>query len=221
MTGVHLRRPLPGLVEDRRGVSIVEFALVLPLFIGLMGAGLEMSNLILANLKVQRLATMTADMVAQRGSSESQISELQIYDILSALDLAAQPLDMRGQGRVAITAVLGEDSTNDGLVDVNRIKWQRFDGGLVEAAPMLGCWTATSIAVLPDGRALTLAEPLFHVQVDYRYQPLFAPGLVSYFGVPEMIRRTATFRGRGGVFKPVMAVEGYPPKSSCTSANGL
>jgi Flp pilus assembly protein TadG len=47
------------------GVSAVEFALILPIFVGLMGAGIEISSLMIANMKVQRLATMTADMVAQ------------------------------------------------------------------------------------------------------------------------------------------------------------
>lgn len=90
---------LRGLSQSQRGVSAIEFALILPIFIGLMGAGIEISSLMIANMKVQRLAAMTADMVAESGSSENRISEAQIYDILSAMDLAAQPLDIRGHGR--------------------------------------------------------------------------------------------------------------------------
>ncbi|SMF73059.1 TadE/TadG family type IV pilus assembly protein [Allosphingosinicella indica] len=209
------------LRENDAGISFVEFALILPLFIGTMAAGLEMANLLLANMKVQRLATMTADMVAQRGASEKQISEMQLYDVLSALDIAADPLDVRERGRVIVTAVLGEDSNADGTVDVNRIKWQRFDGKYVGAVPILGCHTAVTSATLQHARALILNEAMFHAQVTYRYEPIFDIGAVEFFNVPTTITRTAAFRGRGSIFKPVLSVEGYPPKQNCTSANGL
>lgn len=213
--------PLHRLARDRAGVSIVEFALALPLFIGLMAAGLECANLMLSGVKVQRLATMTADMVAQRGASQAQISELQIYDLLSALDIAAEPLDMRERGRIVVTAVVGEDGNSDGTVDVNRIKWQRLDGGLVEAAPVLGCGQTATSATLKDDRQLILNEAMFHTQVSYRYQPLFSQDLVDWFQIPEIITRTAAFRGRGSIYRPVLSIEGYPPKQVCTSPTGL
>lgn len=208
------------IAAHERAVSTVEFALVLPVFMALMGVGTELSSLLLANMKVQRLATMTADLVAQRGSSESQISEMQIYDVLSALDVAAKPLDMRNDGRIVISAVLGEDTNSDGKADLNRIKWQRFDGALVSQQPLLGCRTTNSIAT-NIGRTLKPVEPLFHVQVSYRYHPIFLSGLTAGLKIPEVITRTASFRGRGALYKEVLSVEGYAPKTNCTSATGL
>jgi hypothetical protein len=209
------------LGADASGVSILEFALALPLFVGMMAAGLEMANLMLANMKVQRLATMTADMIAQRGASDNQISETQIYDILSALDVAAKPLEMRDRGRVIVTAILGEDDDSDGTVDTNRIKWQRFDGGFVEAEPVLGCWESGTSATLATERQLVLNEAAFHTQVSYRYDPLFGQALVEWFDVPTVITRTAAFRGRGAIYRPVLSIEGYPPKQDCNSPTGL
>jgi Flp pilus assembly protein TadG len=218
---ISLRDRLRRLRQDVSGVSLIEFALTLPLFVGLMGAGLEMTYLMIANMKVQRLATMTADIVAQRGASANQISELQIHDVLSALDVSAQPLEMRTRGRVIITAVVGEDTTNDDVADINRIKWQRFDGDFVAATPLLGCWQTSTIATLGGGRQLILNEAMFHAQVTYRYKPLFGPALVKWFDIPETITRTAAFRGRGSIYRPILTVEGYPAKQNCITANGL
>lgn len=208
------------LAQSQRGVSAVEFALILPIFVGLMGAGIEISSLMIANMKVQRLATMTADMVAQSGSSESRISEAQIYDILSAMDLAAQPLDIRGHGRVIISAVMGEDTRNGGEANVNRIKWQRFDGSYTAASSVIGCWSSSDTTNV-IGRQLRLGEPLFHAQVSYVYQPIFNRAFVKWFNVPETITHTATYRGRGAIYRPPLDVENYPPKQNCNTATGL
>lgn len=214
-------RALRRRIADASGVSVVEFGLSLPLFIGLMAAGLEMANLMLANMKIQRLATMSADMVAQRGASMAQLSELQLYDILNALDVSAQPLEMRSRGRVVITAVVGEDGNSDGTVDINRIKWQRFDGALTDATPVLGCWTSVTAATLANSRQLVLNEAIFHAQVSYRYRALFSQNLVSWFGIPDIVTRTAAFRGRGSIYRPILSVENFPPKQVCNSATGL
>ncbi len=217
---MNIRRFPARLAQCCQGVSLVEFALALPLFIGVLGSGLEITWLIMAHMKVQRLANMSADLVARNGSSTNQLSEIQVYDIMSAMDVASSPLNIRQDGRLIISAVLGEDTNNDGTPDVNRIKWQRFDGGLTSANLIIGCGTSNSVAQ-SIGRQLRLAEPLFHAQVSYRYQPLFAGDLVRWFDVPEVITRTATYRGRGAIYHPVLSVDGFPAKSNCTSANGL
>lgn len=211
-----LRRLLP----DRRGVAFVEFALILPLFIGVTVAGIEIANIMLVNMRIQRLATHMADMIAQRGASQRPLSEDQIYDVLAAMDVAAQPLDIRRNGRVAISAVLGEDTNNDTIADISRIKWQRFDGALTSAGSTLGCWSTNDRATMRDNRMLTRGEAYFHAQITFRYQPVFV-NVMSYLSVPATVTRSAAFRGRGSTFRDVLAVEGYPPKRNCTSANGL
>ena len=215
-----LRRPLRALAGCRRGVSAVEFALALPLFVGLMGTGIEISFLLLAQMKVQRLATMTADLVARDGASDQRLSEAQIYDILYAMDVAASPLDIREQGRVIVSAVMGQDENDDGEGDANQIMWQRFDGSLTSAPQLIGCW---SISDVTNGipRQLNAGEPLFHAQVSYTYEPVFSSTVVRWMQVPPVITRTATFRGRGAIYHPVLAVEGYAPKDNCLSRDGL
>ena len=217
---MRIKRFIRQLKGSCSGVTAVEFALALPLFLGIMISGVEISWLMMANMKVQRLATMTADLIARDGASTSRISEAQIYDILSAMNVAASPLDVRTRGRVIISAVLGEDTGTDRLPDVNRIKWQRFDGGLTSASPIIGCVTANNITT-GVGRQLKLAEPLYHVQVTYEYEPIYSASMFHMFGVPTTITRTASYRGRGAIYHDVLSIEGYPPKGNCTSATGL
>ena len=215
-----LRALLRALRDDRRGVAFVEFALVLPLFIGVTVAGVEIANLMLVNMRVQRLATQMANIVAQRGASQRPLSEDQVYDVLAAMDVAAAPLDIRRDGRVVLSAVLGEDTNSDNIVDVSRIKWQRFDGGLTSAVPQIGCWSTSTTATLTNNRQLTRGESYFHAQVTVRYRPVFV-NVMSYLNVPATITRTSAFRGRGSTFRDVLSVENLPPKQNCTSANGL
>ncbi|KHL26251.1 hypothetical protein PK98_07180 [Croceibacterium mercuriale] len=213
----HLLRLLAGC---RRGVSAVEFALALPLFVGVMGAGIEVSFLLLAQVKVQRLATMTADLVARDGASDRRLSEAQVYDILYAMDVAASPLEIRNRGRVIVSAVMGQDENDDGEGDVNQIMWQRFDGALTRAPQLMGCWSISDVAAgIP--RQLNAGEPLFHAQVSYAYEPVFSDTFVQWLQVPPVITRTASFRGRGAIYHPVLAVEGYAPKDNCLSPDGL
>ena len=63
------------LLADRRGVSILEFALMLPLFLGFVLTGIEFANYVMANNRVQRLAAMSADLVAQSGTGQIGVAE--------------------------------------------------------------------------------------------------------------------------------------------------
>ena len=207
------------LRRDRRGVSLLEFALMLPLFLGFVLTGIEFGNYIMANNRVQRMAAMSADLVAQSGTGKIGVGEGQIYDLFSALDLTAQPYDLRNNGRVVITAVQGTDNNNDGVIE-NRILWQRFDGSFIDP-PLLGCGTTTALATLPNGRQMLLDEILFHVQVSYKYQPIFSARPFSMLTLPTSFKRTAMFRARNKDFTTPTPDGKFPAKKNCTTANGL
>lgn len=214
-------RALRRVWRDRRGVSLIEFALTMPMLLMFTLSGLEIANLIIINGKAQRLASTTADLVAQRGTSagmagaatERRLSEAQVYDILDAANISARPIDFPHDGRIVLTAVVGEDTNSDRVADVNRIRWQRFGGGLVDAPILIGCRTVSNIATID--RRLTNEEAMFHSQVTIRYRPLIGLPLLTWFGVPETITRTATLRGRGGTYRDIDAVEPFRPKDNC------
>lgn len=201
----------------------MEFALILPMFAGTALGGLEMGNYILANNKVQRLATMTADLVAQSGAGGVGASERQIYDLFSAIDVSAQPFDIRKNGRVVITAVKGEDVTpsDPSKVVINHILWQRFDGAYVAAKPVLGCHADNKPATLPGNRTLPEDEVLFHVQVSYHYQPLIRLDILNMLSLPADFSRTALFRARSKDFQKPTPEAKFPAKQNCSTATGL
>jgi hypothetical protein len=218
-----VRRLAARLVRDRRAVSLIEFALIMPLFLVFTLSGLEMTNLMIITGKVQRLASTTADLTAQRGTSpgmvgaptDRRLTELQMYDILDAANISARPIDFARDGRLVISAVVGEDTGTDGIADVNRIKWQRFGGGYTAAPLLLGCWRNSTTATLRGNRRLVLDEAMFHSQVTVRYRPIIDVPLLTWFGAPRTITRTATLRGRGGTFRAIASVDGYTPKDRC------
>lgn len=209
----------PTILTDRRGVSILEFALMLPLFLGFVLTGIEFANYVMANNRVQRLAAMSADLVAQSGTGQIGVAEGQIYDLFSALDLTARPFDLRRFGRVVITGVQGVDNDRTGTID-NRILWQRFDGDFV-TPPALGCNLTTTVAILPQGRRLIRDEILFHVQVSYRYQPIFSAMPFRWLSLPTSFTRSAMFRARNKDFTTPTPDARFPAKKNCNTASGL
>jgi len=208
------------LVHDRRGVAFLEFALGLPLFLGLTLTALEFGNFVMATNRVQRMAAMMSDLVAQSGTGEVGISEKQVYDLFNAIDLTAKPYDIRNRGRVIITGVQGTDKDNNGTIE-NSILWQRFDGAYVQAAPLLGCAQKVSIASLPDNRSLLLDEVMFHVQVSYNYENIFDIIPFGMWDLQPTITRSVMFRARSKDFTTPNVDPSFPPKKNCSSASGL
>ncbi len=207
------------LAHDRRATAFLEFGLTLPLFLGFTLTGIELSNYVMANNRVQRLATMSADLVAQSGTGSIGVTEGQVYDLFSALDLTAQPFDIRGRGRIIITGVQGTDTNNDNTVE-NRILWQRFDGALI-TTPQLGCNRTSMIATLPENRQMLLDEILFHVEVTYQYKPIFNNAPFKMMSLPTTFSRSAMFRARSKQFQTPTPDARFPPKSNCASSTGL
>ncbi len=217
MTGVALF--LRKLAADKSGLAFLEFALSLPLFLGFALSGIECGNYIMANNRVQRLTTMSADLVAQSGTGSVGVSEGQIYDLFSALDLTAKPFDIRNHGRIVITGVKGTDNDNNNVIE-NRILWQRFDGGYV-ATPLVGCAKTSPLAILPRNRQMILDEILFHVQVTYQYQPIFSAVPFKWLDLPTDFSRTAMFRARSKDFQTPTPDARFPPKNNCNTISGL
>jgi Flp pilus assembly protein TadG len=202
--------------RDDRAVAFMEFALMLPVIIGLMMSGLEIANYELATNKVQRMATMLADLLAQNGDGPIAATETQVYDLFTALDVSAKPYDIRNSGRAVLTVVKGVDATGNGTI-TNQIINQQFDGALTSALPLLGCATTSTTPVY--ARALTKDEVMIHAQVSYQYVAMFPVRLTDVLHLPTTITRTAAFRARSKDFN-VTPDATHPNKNKCTSATG-
>jgi hypothetical protein len=211
---------LSQLRSNKRGVAMLEFALTLPVFLGFVLTGIEVSNYVMANNRTQRLAAMTADLVSQSGVGAISASESHIYDLFSAIDLTAKPFNLRDHGRVVITSVRGSDDNGDKVIE-NKMLWQRFDGNHVAAAPVVGCRQTVANATLPGTRTLPLNEILFHVQVSYDYQPVFSKVPFNWINLDTTITRTAMFRARSAQFQSPAENSKFPPKYKCGTPGGL
>lgn len=86
-TGSFLSRPARRFSRDKRGVSAVEFALVLPLMMTLYLGGVEVSQAITASRKVTLVSRTVSDLVSQ----VSSISNASMTDILSASSAIVSP----------------------------------------------------------------------------------------------------------------------------------
>ncbi len=120
---------------------------------------------------------------------------------------------------IVITEVKGTDQNADSKVE-SRILWQRFDGQYV-VTPEVGCNQTTSLATLPDNRTMALDELLFHVQVTYRYQPIFSSVPFQMLSLPVDFSRHAMFRARSTQFQTPTPDTDFPPKTKCASVTGL
>jgi Flp pilus assembly protein TadG len=208
---------LRDVLRDCGGLALIEFALSLPLLFGLLMSGLEIANYELANNKIQRLATMMANLLAQNGDGPIAATEAQVYDLFTALDISAKPYDIRNSGRVVLTVVKGVDTSGNGTIQ-NQIVNQQFDGGLTSALPVLGCHTTNIVPTY--SRTLAKDEVMIHAQVSYRYATLFPVRVYDMLNLPTIVTRTAAFRARSKDFD-VSPDSNHPDKGNCTSATGL
>lgn len=86
---IELQRRLQRLVHDQRGVSAVEFALILPLMLTLYLGTVEVSDGVALDRKVMLSARSVADMVAQAAT----VSCSDTSDILTAATSITEPYD--------------------------------------------------------------------------------------------------------------------------------
>jgi Flp pilus assembly protein TadG len=83
----HARRSLRNFHEDKRGVSAVEFAMLLPLMVTLYIGGVEVSSAIAVDRKVTLVARTLGDLVAQ----STTVNATDMTNILNAATSVVQP----------------------------------------------------------------------------------------------------------------------------------
>ncbi|MFZ5932083.1 MAG: TadE/TadG family type IV pilus assembly protein [Pseudomonadota bacterium] len=135
--------------RDLRGVSAIEFALVLPLQLVLIFGTVEISNLMIADRKLVSATSTTADLFAQARA----VATPDIADIFMAGSAVMQPLDISSLSFVVSSVVADAGG-------VTRIAWSEGNG-----APALA---VGSIYVLPPG-LVAPNQSVIMVQSQYNY----------------------------------------------------
>ncbi|WP_298200604.1 TadE/TadG family type IV pilus assembly protein [Novosphingobium sp.] len=172
------RRLLGRLRRDRRAISAVEFAMVMPV---LSGAGLgtiELANMATTYMRVSQAAVMMADNASRAkqasGSGGAVMREFDVNDLFAAIDLQYPGLQMYTNGRVILSSL---EQNNAGG---QWIHWQRCRGLTTWASKYgvqgTGTATGTSFAGMgPSGSLLTADSnsAIMFVEVYYQYRPIF------------------------------------------------
>jgi len=145
------RRALRGFRDDKRGVSAVEFAMLLPLMITLYLGGVEVSSAIAVDRKVTLVARTLGDLVAQSTS----VNSTDMTNILNAASSVVQPYQ---SSLIQVTVSRVDVDANS----VAKVVWSKTKNGTARAA--------NSVVTLPA--ALNTANTsLIWAESQYAYTP--------------------------------------------------
>ncbi|EWY36617.1 hypothetical protein N825_09860 [Skermanella stibiiresistens SB22] len=179
------------LRSDRRGLAALEFAIIAPVVILLLVGMVDMTTYVSAALKVERVASGTADVGTQYDRLRDGMTVVK-GDEVGVLFLAANqialPLDLPAKGAVLITCVADQGNGP-------QVMWQRRSG---RAGPT-GEIGSSGAAKLPAGFSLRYGESVLFVEVYYTLHPyVFSIGWLSDTDKAVDLRRMAVYRPRFG-----------------------
>ncbi|MDO9460183.1 MAG: pilus assembly protein [Alphaproteobacteria bacterium] len=151
--------------RDVRGVSVVEFALILPVMLVMIFGTVEISNLMIADRKLVSATSTTADLFAQTKS----VTDDEIADIFRAGSAIMQPLELSSLSFVVSSVVADAGG-------VTRVDWSEGYG----AAGM----AAGSIYELPPG-LIAANQSVIVVQSQYNYVSQLGQMIVAPIGLTD------------------------------------
>lgn len=198
-----LWRTLERLRRDRAGMAAVEFALALPVLVGLAMYGGEAANMAYTSQRLGDLSSVTADNVSRVRIS---ITNGGVTDILSGMKVLGDPIDFRNRGRIIVSSI-APVVDGSGNVTNQQLRWQRCTGALNKTSAY-GTTEGANIGaagVGPTGRKITASKDseLIFVEIYYTYRPLIS---ASFFGTPEMSSMAAAaVRERNGTANDILA----------------
>lgn len=177
------RRGAGALLRDERGVSAVEFALVLPVLLLLSLGSVEVARFTLLGLKLQHAATTLADLA----SRDEVLTAATLDDLFNAAERIAAPFDLATDGVLIVTGVAAEDGSGP------LVYWRRAAGAL--SAPS-GIGALGGAADLPDTLAVDDGETVVAAEVFFTYRRWLL-GVIP----DRTVRRQAFYRPRLGTLR--------------------
>ncbi len=161
-------RALRRFGADGRGVSAVEFALILPFMVTLYLGSVELGD----GLAVQYRTTLAARTVADLTSQYVTIDPSTMTDILGAAATVVAPYSAAN-----MTVTVSEITTTNGS-GAAQVTWSASNGGTGRAVGSSVTLPA-ALQTLPTGTALILGE------VTYPYNPQFGVVLTGTINIYE------------------------------------
>lgn len=160
-----LSRLVRRFAVERRGVSAVEFALILPLMLVIYAGCGEVTTALIVDRKVSRAASTISDLVAQQ-TSVSAATMTNIFDATTAI---LEPYDVSA-AKVVLVVI---DVTSSG----QKVAWSKARGdtaATANVAPPAGLAVPASIA--------TVGDEIVVGRVTYAYTSPFANVMKSITG---------------------------------------
>ncbi|MBB5279703.1 TadE/TadG family type IV pilus assembly protein [Pacificimonas flava] len=197
---------------DERGVAFLEFALMLPIFLGFILMAAELANYLVAKQRAQKLAFMTSDMLAR---STVMPDEKQVEDIFLSMDVAAEPFRMREDGRVILTGIVGMEDGSTGKME-NKLVWQRCDGNLTSFQSHLGREDSQEArdreaVVFPQNIQLPKSQMIISAEVALQYEPITSDAFFDKIGVDRLLTARSFLRTRSAAFTDISVADGMSP----------
>jgi len=201
------------IAHDRSGLALVEFALSLPLLLGLFLTGAELTNYITVRMRLSQLALHLADNAARVGvggpREAKKVYESDIHDLMDGAQVQAGELNLYDQGRIVITSLEPMAGANPN--NKARIRWQRCKGSKDYDSPY-DDQKENLDGIGPTGRqALVETDGVtMFVEVYYEYRPLISASLVPEIEISEiasmMVRERRDTAGANDGLYPVSGV---------------
>lgn len=178
-----LRPALRDVGRHVAGMAAVEFALALPVLVGLTMGGAEAANMAYTSQKLGDIATLSADSISRIRLS---ISNGDVTDALGGIKILGDPISLRNNGRIIVSSITPVLDSS-GNVTNQKLRWQRCSGALVKSSAFATTENTNLGAegIGPAGRkiAATKGSEMIFVEVYYTYKPLISS---SFFGTPQM-----------------------------------
>lgn len=158
---------LRGFVRDVRGVSAIEFALILPVMVLLYFGLAEITMSMMAERRAGHAASAVGDLVAQ--NPRRDIEKNLVDDIFYVGVNAMRPFATTGMS-LQVTSVQADDD------NIPRVIWSRSHGtGLPARAP--GEAVTVPANLLQVGDSIVLSEVAYSYETPFRY---FVPTSVVF-----------------------------------------
>ncbi|MGL5838977.1 MAG: TadE/TadG family type IV pilus assembly protein [Sphingorhabdus sp.] len=190
------------LKQDSSGLAVVEFALSLPVFMGLTVGGFETAHYAYVHMRLNQLAIETADGASRMGEGEilaaKKIDERQINDVFSGTLRQGESILLEGQqqytdpgtGQITLQGnALIVLSSFEPVANFNksnpkyRIRWQRCIGTASFFQPKFGkvSNSMSKDGIGPTGRQAVPPDDgaLMFVEIQYYFRPLILNGFAN------------------------------------------
>ena len=184
MTIQRLRGLSGRLRRDTSGLAMIEFGMMMPIFVVMCVGGSELANYITTKMRMSQIALQIADNAARLGTGSKlaakTISETDINDVFAGAQAESGTLKLKENGRVILSSL--EPIANPNPTNKYKIGWQRCYGTKTAHPSSWGVQGDIRDSMGPSNqptKALLDNASMF-VEVYYVYKPIL-PGISSRF----------------------------------------